>query len=151
MKKLPNLPSSLNKKQNKLLRKSQPFWNEDLETHWKKTCQLEKNYLNFKVKSIFDHQKKSQLRSDFKNGQKIFDKLFRQAERKYKKQKNLELERIAKENQTDMWAKLKKLNNPPSSRAALEIVRADSTISNDLKEVLERWLRAIFKLFSGIR
>ena len=60
-------------------------------------------------------------------------------------------ERIANENQTDMWSQLKKLNNPPSSRAALEIVRADSTISNDLKEVLERWLSDISKLFSGIR
>ena len=45
---------------------------------------------------------------------------------------------------------LKKLNNPPSSRAALEIVRADDTISHDLKEILERWLLDISKLFSGV-
>ena len=64
------------------------------------------------------------------------------------KQSHLELEKIAKENPTDMWAKLKKLNNPPSSRAALEIVRSDNTISHDIKEILERWLTDISKLFS---
>ena len=50
-----------------------------------------------------------------------------------------------------MWSSLKKLSNPPSSRAALEIVRADETISRDLKEILERWLTDISKLFSGVR
>jgi hypothetical protein len=50
-----------------------------------------------------------------------------------------------------MWSSLKKLNNPPSSRAALEIVRADDTISRDLKEILERWLNDILGLFSGVR
>ena len=49
-----------------------------------------------------------------------------------------------------MWSSLKKLNNPPCSRAALEIVRADDTISHDLKEILERWLLDISKLFSGV-
>ena len=112
---------------------------------------MEKAYINFKVKTNLDHQRKSQLRNDFKNAQKIFDKNFRQTQRKFKKQSHLELERSAKENPTDMWAKLKKLNNPPSSRAALEIVRSDNTISHDIKEILERWLTDISKLFSGIR
>ena len=50
-----------------------------------------------------------------------------------------------------MWSSLKKLNNPPSSRAALEIVREDDTISHDLKEILQRWLVDISRLFSGVR
>ena len=50
-----------------------------------------------------------------------------------------------------MWSSLKKLNNPPSSRAALQIVRADKSISRDLKEILERWLTDISTLFSGVR
>jgi hypothetical protein len=50
-----------------------------------------------------------------------------------------------------MWSSLKKLNNPPSSRVALEIVREDDSISRDLKEILERWLKDISNLFSGIR
>ena len=50
-----------------------------------------------------------------------------------------------------MWSALKKLDNRPSSRAALEIVRKDKTISRDLKEILERWHRDISGLFSGLR
>ena len=102
---------------------------------------------NFKVKSLFDQNKKDQLRIEFKNAQKNFDKSFRKAQRNHKKQSLFELELSAKQNPTDMWSRLKKLSNPPSSRAALEIVRGDGTISNDVKEVLERWLQDISKLF----
>ena len=50
-----------------------------------------------------------------------------------------------------MWAKFKKLSNPPSIKAFLEIVREDKTISNDIKEILDRWHKDISNLFSGIR
>ena len=50
-----------------------------------------------------------------------------------------------------MWSNLKKLNNPPSSHAVLEIIRNDNTLSRDIKEVLERWFIDISKLFSGIK
>ena len=50
-----------------------------------------------------------------------------------------------------MWSALKKLDNRPSSRAALEIVRKDKTISLDLKEILERWHMDISGFFSGLR
>ena len=49
-----------------------------------------------------------------------------------------------------MWAALKRLNNPPTVKAALEIIREDETISGDLREVLERWYRDISGLFSGL-
>ena len=50
-----------------------------------------------------------------------------------------------------MWEQLKQLDNPPTTRAALEIVRGDDTISRDLKEILERWFNDISQLFSGLR
>ena len=108
-------------------------------------------FVSFKVNSHADHTKKAQLRLDFKIAQKHFDKTFRQAERNFKKQKNIDLEKNAKFNPADIWSSLKKLNNPSSSRVALEIVRADETISRDLKEILERWLTDISKLFSGVQ
>ena len=52
---------------------------------------------------------------------------------------NNELEVNARTDPTAMWAALKKLNNFPDTKAALEIVRDDKTISNDVHEVLERW------------
>ena len=148
---IPDVPTSNNKKQKKLFRKSQPFWNADLAELWKVACQAEKNFTSFKVLNNSDFHRKSHLRLEFKNAQKIFDKEFRVTERNFKKQQNQDLENSAKSNPTDMWARLKKLNNPPSSRAALEIVREDDTISRDLKEILERWLKDISKLFSGVR
>ena len=72
--KIPCLPTSNNKKQNRLFRKSQPFWNPDLEELWKSTCRMEKNFVTFKVKSNNDLQTKSQLRLDYKNAQQIFDR-----------------------------------------------------------------------------
>ena len=149
--KLPSIPISGNKKQRKLFRKSQPFWNNDLEALWKTTCQAEKNYINFKVKSHLDQHRKTQLRNEFKNARKFFDKTFRNAQRRFKKQQQQELESSAKQDPIDMWSRLKKLDNPSSARAALEIVRADNSISNDLKEILERWLQDISKLFSGVQ
>ena len=50
-----------------------------------------------------------------------------------------------------MWATLKKLSDPPSTKAVLEIIRADETISRDIQEILEKWQSDIAKLFSGIR
>ena len=50
-----------------------------------------------------------------------------------------------------MWAKLRTLCNPPSTRAALQIVREDESISSDVKEVLARWHKDISNLFSGLR
>ena len=104
---------------------------------------MEKNFVTFKVKSNNDLQTKSQLRLDYKNAQKIFDRKFRDTERNFKKQQIIDLENSAKFNPTDMWSRLNKLSNPPSSRVALEIVRDDESISRDLKEILERWLKDI--------
>ena len=49
-----------------------------------------------------------------------------------------------------MWEALKKLNNPPKMKAALEIIREDGSISTDIKEVLIRWYDDISSLFSGL-
>ena len=50
-----------------------------------------------------------------------------------------------------MWEALKKLDNPPTAKAALEIIREDKSISTDMKEVLDRWYRDISGLFSGLQ
>ena len=62
-----------------------------------------------------------------------------------------ELEYNARSNPAEMWKALKRLNSPPTTKAALEIVRNDGTISTDVKEVLERWLADISRLFSGLQ
>ena len=62
-----------------------------------------------------------------------------------------DLSNDAEKNPVDMWAKLKRLCDPPSTKAALEIVRQDGTISRDIQEILEKWYVDISRLFSGLR
>ena len=62
-----------------------------------------------------------------------------------------ELERDSVDNPQKMWDKLKKLGNPPSSKAVLEIIRDDQSISTDIQEILAKWHKDISKLFSGAR
>ena len=58
MNKLPDLPQSNNKNLNKMLRKSQPFWDTELENLWRLACHAEKMYLKFKVAKRADLQYK---------------------------------------------------------------------------------------------
>lgn len=50
-----------------------------------------------------------------------------------------------------MWDRLKKLGDPKSSKAVLEIIREDESISNDIQEVLSKWFNDISKLFAGLQ
>ena len=69
----------------------------------------------------------------------ILTRKFRYFQRQFKKKEYMDLESCAKSRHAEMWQKLNKLNSPPTTRAALEIIREDKTISRDLKEILERW------------
>ena len=68
----------------------------------------------------------------------MFDKKFRYYKRQHKKKDFEELSKSANNNPVNMWAKLKRLSEPPSTKAALEIVRQDGTISQDIQEILEK-------------
>ena len=151
MSKLPDIPSSKFKKQNRKFRKSKPFWNDELEILWARSCTAEKEYLKFKVQSNADFRYKNYLRTNFKVAQKVFDKKYRYFKRQHHKKQYDELEINARTDPSAMWAALKKLNNFPDTKAALEIVREDQTISTDVREVLERWFRDISGLFSGLQ
>ena len=51
MNRLPDIPSSTMKKQNRKFKKSKPFWNKELEILWSNCCKAEKVYLRFKVQN----------------------------------------------------------------------------------------------------
>ena len=93
---------------------------------------------------------KKHLKANFKSSQKLFDKKFRYFKRLHKKKEFEDLSESAN-NPVNMWAKLKRLSEPPNTRAALEILQEDGTISQDIQEVLEKWHDDISKLFSGLR
>ena len=148
---LPDIPASNSKKQNRKFKKSKSFWNPELEKLWSDACRAEKQYLNFKVRSNLDYAMKNQLRTNFKFLQKHFDKKYRYFQRERRKKEYHELETNAKSKPAAMWEQLKRLDNPKTTKAALEIVREDESISRDLKEILERWFQDISRLFSGLQ
>ena len=60
------------------------------------------------------------------------------------------LETNTKDDSAAMWKALKKLNNHPTTKGALEIIRDDKSICAEIKEVLELWYEDISRLFSGL-
>ena len=63
---LPDLPKSNQKKQNKNFRKSQPFWNNNIEDAWKEVCRSEKVYLKCKASFHCNLGQKQQFRQSLK-------------------------------------------------------------------------------------
>ena len=114
-------------------------------------CRSENDYLLYNARKNGNLARKRELRLIYQQSQKTFDSKFRFFKRKHRKAEFEELEMLAKTSPNEMWSKLKKLSNPPSTRAALEIVREDKSISTDIKEILQRWHTDISKLFSGLR
>ena len=85
MAKLPDLPMSSTKNADNKFRKSQPFWNEELEGYWKEVCKTEKEYLKFKVSSNVQLTWKNQLRLKYKEAEKNVENKFRYFKRLFKK------------------------------------------------------------------
>ena len=148
---LPDIPSSISKKPTKQFRKCKDFWNQELSSYWELLSQKEKEYLNFKVLTYLDNAHKRVLLFNYREAQKSFNSKFRYFKRKHKKQQLFDLERDTRNNPQKMWERLKKLGDPPSSKAVLEIIREDESISTDIQEILTRWHTDISKLFSGLR
>ena len=126
--KLPNVPNAKSKKDQKLLRKSAPFWNSDLNCLWKERCQSENLYMDFKCdgRNRNDLAVKSTLLNQFKDKQKQFNKAFRQAKRQHENNslKNLaDLADKASNDPSEMWKRLKALSDRKSSSVLLEIIR----------------------------
>ena len=139
-----------------MLRKSAPFWNDNLNNLWKIRCASENLYLSFKCDGKIQSQrvKKQSLLANFKNDQKRFDKAFRQEKRQFENKalKNLaDLAEQASNDPSEMWKRLKALSDRKSSAVLLEIIREDGSISTDKKEVLEKWCSDFTNCFKGMK
>ena len=138
MSKLPDLPKSSDSKCNKNFQKSQPFWNEELGSIWREVCRTEREYTGFKVSSMNQLEHKNILRANFRYTRKLFDKKYRYFKRKHRKEEFEQLSNDAEGDPAEMWAKVRRLCDPPSTRTALEVIREDGTISTDVREILRK-------------
>ena len=85
----------------------------ELEGYWKEVCRTEKEYLNFKVNGNAQLAWKQQLRANYREAQKLFDKKIRFYKRAHKKKDFEDLSNLSNTNPTEMWAKLKRLAEQP--------------------------------------
>ena len=150
MSNLPNKTSKY-KNANKKRRRAQPFWNDHLKTLWNDRCDKEKIYCNFKCKKPNDLSYKNSLRHDFLVAQKMFDKSFRYYQRQHKIEKFKGFGDIGNMNPNEVWKRINQLTERKQTKVILEIIREDKTISNDLKEVLQKWHLDFSKSFSGLK
>ena len=68
--------------------------------------------------------------------------------RMHRKREFSELEADAQQNPLEIWSALKRLNNSPQSKTALEIVRDDLSVTADTKEVIDKQFHDISGLYS---
>ena len=119
----------------KLRRSMKPFWNEKLHELWVILCNWEKLFL----KSTGNQR--AETRHDFKMAQNKFDREYRKAERKYKWNKQVEIETVNTSDPRKFWQTLKELGPRKKSNIPFEVYvnEENSELSNSLRDILNKW------------
>ena len=117
----------------RLYRSSKPFWNDELQTKWKKLCAAERKFL----KSEGNIRKSA--REEFTSIQKDFDRSYRKAERKFKLENLNEIEENVTKNPKVFWEMIKNLGPRKKGNIHMEIYEEGGVINNDVPTVLHKW------------
>ena len=137
------LPKSKNGKRK--LKQSKPFANEKLTILWKHMCENEK-----KMTKCTNRLKRRNLREEYIQSRKMFDKELRCAERIYKKSKMLELETLCINDPKQFYEQLKKLGPRRKAKGVpWEVVDENGTSVYDHNSVLTKWKTDFELLFWG--
>ena len=123
-------------KTRKRLKIQKPFWNDDLTTSWKSMSDAERLFRKNRDSSL-----RNNLRSDFLGKQKDFDKLLRQTERIYNRQKAMEIETINTSNPTEFWRQINSLGPRKSAKIPMEVYSPSDHSKKvcDSQSVLDTW------------
>ena len=130
----------ISKRTSKRCRK--PFWNDELKSLWLDMCRKERKY----VKSI-GHEKRK-MKYDFWEAQKLFDKNYRKTERKYLRNKVLEIENLSTNDPKRFWKHIKSLGPKKKFEIPMEVYDQNGCICYDKQRVLENWKDEYSQLFS---
>ncbi|CAG2240243.1 unnamed protein product [Mytilus edulis] len=128
----------------KVKNRGKPYWNNELKNLFKRACKAEKNYLRFKG----DHRRKLTLKMEFKTARKTFDKILRQEERKFTKERREKIQTLNTSNPKEFWNEIKKLGPGRKNTIIDNVVMDDGTYSNDPNVIRERWKEEYSELFS---
>ena len=134
----------------KLYRNHKPFWTEELTEAWRDMSQAEKNYVRNRPSSSFSSNKK--LREIYFLKRKSFDKLLRNTERSYNRNKSIEIEKINTENPTEFWKQINSLGPKRSNKIPMEVYDDDGPETGnkipDEQYVLNKWKDDFSNLFN---
>ncbi|CAG2200431.1 unnamed protein product [Mytilus edulis] len=125
--------------------KRKPYWSEELQDSWNKTCDAERQWK--RCKSIG----KSKLRTRFMQSRKDFDKLNRKAKRNYQLEQQNKLQKLGEQNSSEFWKSIGKLGlaNDRKSRQTFQIRSETGEIISDIDSVLEKWKIDFIKLYKS--
>ena len=95
-----------------------------------------------------DHRRKLTLKMEFKTARKTFDKILRQEERKFTKERREKIQTLNTSNPKEFWNEIKKLGPGRKNTIIDNVVMDDGTYSNDPNVIRERWKEEYSELFS---
>ena len=119
---------------NKPRRCKKPWWNMELTQMWNTVCKAEDIY----VKA--DHRNRKQMRHEYVQKRKAFDKKVQQNKRRYWYKMQEDLTNSC-DNPKEFWRKIGKIGvgAERQRKIPMEVILSDGSISTDNKIVLDKW------------
>ncbi|CAG2243365.1 unnamed protein product [Mytilus edulis] len=135
----------LNSTNNRKRRIKKPWWNDKLTNKWNIVCTAERDYVTCKQGSL-----KQQLRKDFVDKRKDFDKLTQKYKRQYWYRCQEELVNFSDNDTNQFWRRIGQIGigNERQMRIPNEVTLDDGTISNNLETVLNKWKSSFHSLLN---
>ncbi|VDI26275.1 Hypothetical predicted protein [Mytilus galloprovincialis] len=135
----------LNSTNNRKRRIKKPWWNDKLTNKWNIVCTAERDYVTCKQGSL-----KQQLRKDFVDKRKDFDKLTQKYKRQYWYRCQEELVNFSDNDTNQFWRRIGQIGigNERQMRIPNEVTLDDGTISNNLETVLSKWKNSFHSLLN---
>ena len=130
-----------NKVGSKRKHKVKPFWNEQLAELWHTCGEAMKRWRKC------NGPEKQQLRCEWLETRKLYDKTYQKEKRNYWFTIQQDLIRLQSSNPKDFWRYIKQIANEKPILPS-EIKLADGTISREPNVVLERWAEAFESLLN---
>ena len=116
-------------------RTKKPWWSEELMQRWNEICIEEKKWLRAQGRDKKEH------RHVFQAKRKLFDRSVQKAKRQYWRQLQNELIDSCEDVDIDFWKKMGRLGIEFERKRNIpfKIVKKDGSLSNNLKDILDKW------------
>ncbi len=121
-----------------------PFWSDHLQQLWNDLCEREKVFL------AAEGTVRMRERNRFKDTQKLFDREYRKAERRYLRERQEDIEHICTNDPKKFWQTLKSLGPNKKADIPLEVYDDEGNICRNLNDVLKKWKSDFEKLYSQV-